>query len=345
MKKLISLLLAASMLFTLAACGAKTAAPETAPQTAASWSLEGFFQDENGNIASVTRMDDVDEPGWYVGFMNGEDLVEDSYGGMLQEEGGALRGSLPCSGEKAPLTVTVSEEGEGGLLIVVEGGESYHFTPMEMAAPAATLWVNTEGYGSFTFAKEGEESSDTTWSSFQEGLEEPASYVLTAVPGEDWFFVKWTLNGEDYSTDEQITLTVSEDADLVAVFDFAGSDGQNPVMNFIGEYQCDRAHALVECLGDDAALITIEWGGSVSELARWTIVGPLDLDTLTITYSGCTKSVVTFNEKGEETNEELVYEDGTGTIVFGEDGSFTWHEDQSEYGTDMVFEWLPVGEG
>ena len=191
----------------------------------------------------------------------------------------------------------------------------------------------------------GEESSDTTWSSFQEGLEEPASYVLTAVPGEDWFFVKWTLNGEDYSTDEQITLTVSEDADLVAVFDFAGSDGQNPVMNFIGEYQCDRAHALVECLGDDAALITIEWGGSVSELARWTIVGPLDLDTLTITYSGCTKSVVTFNEKGEETNEELVYEDGTGTIVFGEDGSFTWHEDQSEYGTDMVFEWLPVGEG
>ena len=40
-----------------------------------------------------------------------------------------------------------------------------------------------------------------------------------------------------------------------------------------------------------------------------------------------------------------MYEDGTGTIVFGEDGSFTWHEDQSEYGTDMVFEWLPVGEG
>ena len=35
-------------------------------------------------------------------------------------------------------------------------------------------------------------------------------------------------------------------------------------------------------------------------------------------------------------------EDGTGTITFNDDGTFTWHEDQSEYGVDMVFERVPV---
>ena len=116
-------------------------------------------------------------------------------------------------------------------------------------------------------------------------------------------------------------------------------DGQNPVMNFVGEYQCDRAHATVACTGVDEALITIEWGGSVSETARWDIVGQLDTETLTITYSGCTKSIVTYNADGEVVSQVTEYEDGTGTIVFHEDGTFTWHEDQSEYGEDLVFEW------
>ena len=119
-------------------------------------------------------------------------------------------------------------------------------------------------------------------------------------------------------------------------------DGQNPVMNFIGEYQCERAHALVECSGTDEAQITIEWGSSASELARWIIVGRLDTGTLTVAYSGCTKSIVTFDENGEEVSQVPEYEDGSGTIVFNDDGTFTWHEDQSEYENDMVFEWAPA---
>ena len=122
-------------------------------------------------------------------------------------------------------------------------------------------------------------------------------------------------------------------------------DWQNPVMNFIGEYQCDRAHALVECLGNDEAIITIEWGSSAAELARWIITGRLDTETLTIDYSDVTKSVVTYDDKGEVKSEEPEYEDGTGTVTFNDDGTFTWHEDQSVYGTDMVFEWVPVNEG
>ena len=154
-------------------------------------------------------------------------------------------------------------------------------------------------------------------------------------------FVKWTKNGEDFSTEPVITVLLDESAEFVAVFE-EDSDWQNPVMNFIGEYQSDRAHALVECFDKQDAWITIEWGSSAWELARWDIVGTLDLDTLTIEYSGVTKSIVTYDDNGEVKSQDPEYEDGTGTITFNDDGTFTWHEDQSEYGVDMVFEWVPV---
>ncbi len=117
---------------------------------------------------------------------------------------------------------------------------------------------------------------------------------------------------------------------------------QDPVMNFIGEYQCDRASATVESVGNGEARITIEWGGSAWELARWDITGRLDPETLTVEYSGVTKSIVTYGDNGEIVSQVPEYDDGTGTIAFHDDGTFTWHEDQSEYGTDMLFEWVPT---
>ena len=352
MKKTLCLLLALCLIFALAAC--KGTKPETpAPETSApaeaetgDWTREGYYEDGNGYILTVTRMDDVDEPGWYVGCMLGTDFMDDSWGGMLPQVGAALQGELPSSGSREPLTVTVSEEGEDGLLLTVEGGESYHFTRVELPEATIIVNINTEGRGMIAYA-EGEETPeiDPEWpyQSAYIGLAEPKTHTFAAAPEAGSVFVKWTKNGEDYSTEPVVTLLLDESADFVAVFE-EDPDWQNPVMNFVGEYQCDRAHATVECSGYEDAWIAIEWGGSASELARWDIFGRLDLDTLTVAYEGCTKLIVVCDESGEIVSQEPEYEGGTGTVVFHDDGTFTWHEDQSAYGNDMVFEWLPVTE-
>ena len=121
-----------------------------------------------------------------------------------------------------------------------------------------------------------------------------------------------------------------------------GEEGQNPVMNWIGNYQYGRVTALVECEGTDSARIRIRWGASAWEEAVWVIVGKLDPETLTIRYTDAIETIVTWNDDGDIVSKETVYTDGTGTIVFNRDGTFTWHEDQSPYGEDMVFEWIPA---
>ena len=307
------------------------------------WTRAGYFQDEDGNFLSVTWMDDVIEPGWYVGCQIGDIAA----GWTVQPEGDTLHGDLNAWDESAePFVVTVSEEGEEGLLLVVEGGETYHFMPMDL--PKATIFVhiNVDGIGNIDYAP-GETAPEIDeeypWQSAQINLEEPEVYTITAwTKAEDWGFIKWTKDGEDYTTDPTFTVELSESADYVAVFEFLGGDGQNPVMNFVGRYACDRARAQVDCFGEDGAQITVTWGGSAWDLTRWVIVGPLEPDTLTVEYAGCVKTIETYDDNGELVSEKVVYEDGTGTVVFGEDGTFTWHEDQSEADGDLVFAWVPV---
>ena len=329
------------MLLALCACGAKKAESPAASEVTAEWTRDGYYADENENMLSVTWMDDIDEPGWYVGVMIGDIMT----GWTLPQEGNTLHGDLNAGDESAdPLIVTVSEEGEDGLLLTFEDGESYHFTPYDM--PDATIFVsvNTEGQGMIGY-EEGETvpELDPEWpyQSAQINLAEPETYTFAAAPEAGNVFVKWTKDGEDLSTEPVVTVLLDGSAEFIAVFE-EDPNWQDPVMNYVGEYQCDRAHAVVESLGNEDVLITIEWGNSAWELARWDIFGRLDTETMTIEYSGVTKSLVTHDDNGEIVSQEPEYEDGTGTITFNDDGTFTWHEDQSEYGTDMVFEWTPA---
>lgn len=122
------------------------------------------------------------------------------------------------------------------------------------------------------------------------------------------------------------------------------NDGQNPIMNFIGNYMCDRARFEVLPAGDNSAQITVRWGSSAFDSALWTMSGVFDTDTLEISYSDCTKKVISYDrdsEESEQSPEETVdYTDGSGTVIFGEDGTLTWDDNQEHIADGMVFEYL-----
>lgn len=219
MKKVIALILSVLLICTMAACGGSN----KGGNKDFVWTREGFYQDENGNMFSVSKSDMEEYPGWYVGCMIGDDM----YGWYIQQEGETLRGNLVPDYEEGEYIVTVSEEGEDGLLFAVEGGETYHLTPMEMPTATIIVHINTEGMGGVDYA-EGEEAPvfdpDHPYQSAQINLAEPEVYTFLATDYvEGWKFVKWTKNGEDYSTEPCITLELSESADFVAVFEGTGN--------------------------------------------------------------------------------------------------------------------------
>ena len=86
-----------------------------------------------------------------------------------------------------------------------------------------TARINTEGMGQIAYAEEGEElefNDEYPAQSAYLGEPEAKTYTVGAKADEGWKFVKWTKKGEDYSTEETITIEVNEtDAEYIAVFD------------------------------------------------------------------------------------------------------------------------------
>ncbi|MCR5793719.1 MAG: SH3 domain-containing protein [Solobacterium sp.] len=330
MNKILKAVITAALGISLCACSAQE-------EKEKGWSRTGYYQDADMNILSVTKPEEGTE-GWMVGCA----LGEDAYSAVITQEGEALTGSLnddlDDTGE--PITVKITEEGETGLLLEVEGSEPYHFLPMKINEDVITVNISTEGVGFFNALTESDsyETNEDFTSTFAIlNLEKPAEYTLSAKAGDGWVFRKWTMNGEDFSEEEEITVELTENADFTAVFSFGPEDSRNPVMNFIGDYVCDRARALVEADGTENARITIEWADSASSLGKWVMSGRFDPETLTLEYDNCVRSFVEYNESGEIANETVEYENGTGKIVFAEGPAFTWHSDSDEHG-DLAFE-------
>ncbi len=103
--------------------------------------------------------------------------------------------------------------------------------------------------------------------------------------------------------------------------------GQNPIMNYIGRYSNGDAEILVEAEGEDGAKFTVDRGLTDDEAEQYTFSGTLDIDTLKVTYSDSTKKVLTLDAKGNVTDENVKYTDGSGTIIFHEDGTLEWQDE------------------
>lgn len=84
--------------------------------------------------------------------------------------------------------------------------------------------ISTEGIGNIARTVEGTDlvfDDEYPPSQIIDHLVKGTTLTIGAKPTEDgWEFVKWTVNGEDYSTDEQTTVTADEDLQIVAIFEF-----------------------------------------------------------------------------------------------------------------------------
>ena len=96
-------------------------------------------------------------------------------------------------------------------------------------ASVSHFLINIDGLGRITYAYEEEELSydkdDMSQSCYVPYI---GTYKVGAKADDGWKFVKWTKNGEDYSTNPEITVTLEEENfELVAVFDMVEDVSEN----------------------------------------------------------------------------------------------------------------------
>ena len=218
MKKILHMFLVLALAAGLAGCGTSGGSGESSDFT---WTREGTFADGSGNYLLISPANDEEHEGqWAVTAM----MAEETHGWFLTQEGESLHGNLDTEYDdfEGDYIVTITEEGEDGVAMAVEGGDTYHFAKEETPEVIATMKINTEGLGQFAYAPEGEDvefDEEFPTQSAIENLPEPKSFVIKAKPDEGWKFVKWTKDGEDFSTDAEITVDVAEDVEYIAVFD------------------------------------------------------------------------------------------------------------------------------
>ena len=121
----------------------------------------------------------------------------------------------------------------------------------------------------------------------------------------------------------------------------AADDGQNPAMNFIGNYACDRANVFIGAEGADGMNATITWGSSAWENSAWTMSGTFDAETLQFEYHDCVRTDYVYDDNGEVKSQEDVYTGGHGFMTFTEGDPLTlaWQDDQEHVADGMVFEY------
>lgn len=196
-------------------------------------------------------------------------------------------------------------------------------------------------------------TEDVTLSNWGDGNMPAKIYSYTG-DGEDdnmlitWFDVEIGINYSLSATGDDLNgLDLQAVADQIYAdreasagdSEAASEDGQNPVMNIIGKYGCDRATMTIEAEGDDEARINVTWGSSAFEHAEWNMVGKFDTATNTVNYTDCEKKVITYKDDDTIEKEEVVYTDGTGSIKVNDDYSLEWTDDKEHIadGSKFVF--------
>ena len=122
-------------------------------------------------------------------------------------------------------------------------------------------------------------------------------------------------------------------------------DGQNPVMNFIGYYVCDRANIYIEATDEqNGAGATVTWGSSAWENSAWTMTGTFDPETLQFEYHDCVRTDYEYDGSGEVKSQEEVYVGGHGFMTFSEGDplTLTWQDDQENMADGMVFKYTNI---
>lgn len=147
-----------------------------------------------------------------------------------------------------------------------------------------------------------------------------------------------TASTEGYTTEEEGLTTASEaTTDPLQLHQY----GENPVSDYVGAYTDENGNScslLIQATDDENDVyITIGYTKG-EEYYIWEMFGQIEENVVTYKDAACYKMSPDANSD-TGISEEVIYEDGTGTIEISEDRKITWKDDKENAGEGLVFAW------
>ncbi len=157
-----------------------------------------------------------------------------------------------------------------------------------------------------------------------------------------------TNNTPAQSEEPAAAATTDAAADKAATTDTgvdeADSDSQNPIMNFIGPYTAkeDDDYTMQVDSGPQGQRSGTVWVWKTDDDQRteWILDVVLNEAGDKMEYTHATKNVYTYNETTQQQDVQLVYEDGTGSLLITNDAAGTvikWQDDKEDAGKGLSF--------
>lgn len=360
MRKRIIMATVIGMTLCLAACGSKATSDkekETSPKTeVSSKDAQDTDMKENEEKQQLDEAayigeykdNDVDEVAMEIAKGEKEDYkihisiyrladFDDGVGTLTEKgmtftatdpEGNPISGIIELDGNMAEVTFTDSTWS------LLSENSSFVFEKMsdktELSVDAAGVYsskdgivtLNTDGTGTISF----QDTVSIRWNDHE-------------LIGADFTF-PYTISGDTITIDvDGMERSFKKDGEMPK------NDTQNPIMNFVGNYQSGRATMLVEASGDNGAKITISWAGSAWNEAVYTMSGECSVkeDSILVSYQDSTCRNVEYNDDGTVASDTTEYTDGSGTLTF-KGNTVEWDDDSEDIDNLMVFEYIPTSD-
>lgn len=217
MKKIVRLFILLMIVISVTACNNVSQIEEN--KVDYEWTHIGNFEDRTGKTLYLSEPSDFNSNVFFViKYFDGE--ITHHY--TIQQVGETLAGDLSTDSKNSYI-VTAYEEGDDGILLITpDDPEGIHFKPLDLPDSIGTIKASIKGSGqiSYSYDKDRILFYDDDPSEYIEvNLMEPTTYAFGAKANKGYRFVKWTINGEDLSTDEIITYKFDKDSELIAFFE------------------------------------------------------------------------------------------------------------------------------
>ena len=198
-------------------------------------------------------------------------------------------------------------------------GMYYDWTATEDVALSSWGYGNMQGVTK-RYIGDGEMVDLCTWYDQEIGIAYSLSVAAEDLEGFD---ITAVANQMYDAANEPET----DDSETVGTED----DGQNPVMNIVGDYNTEKFLMEIYPEGKNVACINVYAGYEDGSRVLFEMSGVYDDQTNTITYDNCTKVMFVSEEESY-----IEYSDGTGSIKVNDDYTLVWTDDQENFADGIV---------